>query len=148
MLNSFIGSIMTMTADVYIQKNVQSTATGVIKREWAYDRTVKCKVETLKTNSSTSSTTNKAFDQGKNQYSEPLQLKMKVMAPMSKRWRVSGIKTNDGRKPFIEIDRYDTPDTIFEVTESHAVIDPLGNISYYEVVLQRVQVQNDNTDSE
>ena len=72
---------------------------------------------------------------------------MKCLTPMSKRWRVSAIRSNDGKQIFFEIDRYDTPDTIFEVTASHAVLDPFGRISYYEVTLQRVHVQNDNTSS-
>jgi hypothetical protein len=47
---------------------------------------------------------------------------------------------------FIEIDKIDQPDTIFEVTSSHAVLDPFGKISYYESTIHRVKVQdNDKT---
>lgn len=148
MLGSYISSIMNMTADIYIQQNIQSESSGVIKREWVYDKTIQCKIEPLKSAGSGNRNDNKRFDIGQhNEYDERFQLKMKCLVPMSKRWRVSSIRTNDGKQVYTEIDRYDTPDTTFDVTASHAVLDPLGKISYYEVVLQRVHIQNDNTQS-
>ena len=44
-----------------------------------------------------------------------------------------------------EIDKINNPDTIFDITATHAVLDPFGKISYYEVTLQRVEIQNDQT---
>ena len=145
MLNSIIGSIMNMTADVLTQQNIQSEKSGVVKREWIYDRTIDCKIEPIKSPTS-SKYDNKHFGAGSSkEYDETLHLKMKCLTQLSKRWRVSNIRSSDGRKVFVEIDRWDTPDTIFEVVQSHAVLDPFGKISYYEVTLQRVHVQNDNT---
>lgn len=146
MNNSFIQSIMNMTAEVYVQKNKQSASSGVISREWVYDKTIQCKVEPVKAKGSSSRSDNKTFDNGKfDDYEEKLQLKLKCMIPFSKRWRISGIRSNDGRQVYTEIDKIDNPDTQFDVTASHAVLDPFGNISYYEVTLQRVQIQSDNT---
>ena len=138
---------MNMTADVMIQQNVQSETSGVIQREWLYDRTIRCKIEPIKTSGATNRTDNKRFDIGKhNEYDEKLQLKMKCLVPFSKRWRISNIRSSDNQQVFFEIDRYDSPDTIFDVTASHAVLDPFGKVSYYEVTLQRVHIQNDNTE--
>ena len=146
MLDSYIGSIMNMTADVMIQQNVQSETSGVIQREWLYDRTIRCKIEPIKTSGATNRTDNKRFDIGKhNEYDEKLQLKMKCLVPFSKRWRITGVKSSDGKQVYFEVDRYDNPDTIFDVTASHAVLDPFGKVSYYEVTLQRVHVQSDST---
>ena len=148
MLGSYISSIMNMTADVYTQKNKQSETSGVLPREWVYEDTIPCKIEPLKASSGAGRFDNKSFDVGKhNAYDEKLQLKMKCLTAFSKRWRISGIRTSDGQKVYTEIDKYDTPDTIFDVTASHAVLDPFGKVSYYEVTLQRVHVQNDNTES-
>ena len=44
---------MNMTADVMIQQNVQSETSGVIQREWLYDRTIRCKIEPIKTSGAT-----------------------------------------------------------------------------------------------
>ncbi len=146
MLDSYIGSIMNMKADILIQENRQSQSSGTMVREWVYDRTINCKIEPVKTTGASTRTDNKKFDIGKhNEYDEKLQLKMKCLTPFSKRWRISNIRSSDNKSVFFEIDRYDNPDTIFDVTASHAVLDPFGKVSYYEVTLQRVHVQNDNT---
>lgn len=143
----YIGSIMNMTADVYTQQNVQSDTSGVIKRQWVYDKTIACKIEPIKSGVG-SRYDNKRFDIGKhNEYDEKLQLKMKCLVPFSKRWRISKIRSSDNQQVYIEVDKYDTPDTIFDVTASHAVLDPFGKVAYYEVTLQRVHIQNDNTES-
>jgi hypothetical protein len=148
MLDSYIGSIMNMTADVLIQENRQSQSSGTILREWVYDKTISCKVEPVKAAGSSSRTGGKKFDGGShNEYEERLYLKMKCLVPFSRRWRVSNIRSSDDQQVFFEIDRYDSPDTIFDVTNSHAVLDPFGKVSYYEVTLQRVHIQNDNTSS-
>ena len=137
---------MNMTADVLVQQNTQSETSGAIVREWVYEKTIRCKIEPVKSGSGTNRFDSKKFDVGKhNEYDEKIQLKMKCLIPFSKRWRVSSVRSSDGKSVFFEIDRYDNPDTIFEVTSSHAVLDPFGKVSYYEVTLQRVHVQNDNT---
>jgi hypothetical protein len=139
---------MNMTADVYTQKNKQSETSGVLTREWLYDKTIRCKIEPIKSGGASNRIDNKRFDIGThNEYDEKLQLKMKCLVPFSKRWRISGIRTSDGESVYVEVDRYDSPDTIFDVTASHAVLDPFGKVSYYEITLQRVHIQNDNTSS-
>ncbi len=146
MNNSVIQSIMNMSADILIQQNQQSESSGVLLREWVYNKTIQCKIEPIKSGGASNRSDNKRFDIGKhNEYDEKLQLKMKCLTPFSKRWRVSGIRTNDGKQVYFEIDKYDMPDTIFDVVSSHAVLDPFGKISYYEITLQRVHIQNDNT---
>lgn len=148
MLNSYIGSIMNMTADIYVQKNIQSEKSGSISREWIYEKTIPCKIEPGKSSSSSNNADNKRFDFAKgNEYDEKFHLKLKSPIAISKRSRVSGIRSNDGKQVYVEIDRYDTPDTIFDVVASHAILDPFGKVSYYEITIQRVHVQNDNTQS-
>jgi hypothetical protein len=146
MINSLIGSVMNMSADVLIQQNKQLSESGTIAREWVYDKTIQCKIEPVKSGGASNRGDNKKFDIGKhNEYDEKLQLKMKCLTPFSKRWRVSRIRSNDGQQVYFEIDKFDNPDTHFDVMSSHAVLDPFGKISYYEVTLQRVHIQNDNT---
>lgn len=148
MIDSIISSIMNMTADIYTQQNKQSATSGTIVREWVYDKTIKCKIEPLKSSGGGNRYDNKKFAIGKDdEYDEKLQLKMKCLVPFSKRWRVSGIKSSDGHQVYTEVDKYNNPDTTFDVTASHAVLDPFGKVSYYEITLQRVHIQSDNTES-
>lgn len=148
MINSYIGSIMNMKCDVYIQQNSQ-TKSGTIARQWVYHITIPCKIEPLKTGGALGRGDNKVFDHGPdNSYDEIFQLKMKSPVPLSRRYRVSSIRDNRGGVVYKELDRYGQPDMIFEVTSNHAELDPLGKISYYETTLKRVEVQrNDSTSS-
>jgi hypothetical protein len=147
--SSFIGSIMNMTAQVYVQQNAQDANTGAISREWVYSKTIECKIEPIKAKGTSSRGDNKIFNDSNNglgAYDERLQIKLKGLELLSKRWRIESIRSSDGQQVFLEIDKYDKPDTIFEVTSSHAVLDPFGKISYFESNLVRVSVQdNDQT---
>jgi len=145
--NSYVSSIMNMKADVLTQQNVQDDNTGTISRQWVYEKTMQCKIEPFKTSGTSTRSDNKSFTPGNNAtagYDEGLMIKVKSLQLLSKRWRVSGIRSSNGKKVFVEIDKYDQPDTIFEVTSSHAVLDPFGKISYYESTLRRVPVQNND----
>ena len=148
MLNSMIGSIINMSAEVYMQQNTQDPASGAISREWVYEKTISCKVEPIKSGGASTRGDNKQFDKGQyGGYAEKLQLRVKAPELFSKRWRINDIRTSDGKQVFVELDRYGQPDSIFEVFSSHPVLDPFGKISYFEAVLQRVPVQaNDNSE--
>jgi len=143
--SSVVASIMNMTADILIQQNNQNPNTGAIGREWVYDKTIQCKVEPIKSGGASTRGDNKQFDKGTaGGYAEKLQLRVKGLELLSKRWRITNVRSSDGHPIFVETDRYGEPDTIFEVYSSHAVLDPFGKISYYEAVLQRVPVQNND----
>lgn len=142
---SFVGSLLNMTADVYLQQNVQDPNTGSILRQWVYDRTIQCKINPVKAKGPSSQTDNKGFSKGSDKdYDEKIQLRMVCFELLSKRWRIQNIRTSANEQVFIEIDKQDQPDTIFEVTGSHAVIDPFGKIGYYEAVLVRSEIQDDS----
>jgi hypothetical protein len=147
--SSFIASIMNMTAEVLSQQNTQDPNTGAIGRQWVYKKRIQCKVEPIKSRGTNTRGDNKVFGTTNNAqggYSEGLLLKVKSLELLSKRWRLSNIKSSDNQQVFVEIDKYDQPDTVFEVVASHAVLDPFGKVSYYEATLQRVPVQdNDKT---
>jgi len=147
--SSIIASIMNMTAEVYGQQNLQDEDTGAISRQWVYKKTVQCKIEPIKARGTNTKGDNKAFDStdhAQGGYNEGFQIKFKGLELLSKRWRVGSVRSSDGRQVFVEIDKINQPDTIFEVTSSHAVLDPFGRVSYYEATLHRVNVQdNDKT---
>lgn len=146
---SMVASIMNMTAEIYVQKNFQDPNTGAISREWLYEKTVPCKVEPISARGASTKADNKVFGTTNNSqggYSEGLQLQVKTLELLSKRWRINSIRANDGNQVFVEIDKYDKPDSVFEVVSSHAVLDPFGRVSYYETTVQRVPIQqNDKT---
>lgn len=142
---SVMSSIMNMKADVYEQEYSQDKNTGAVLRSWVYSKTIQCKIEPIKVGGASTRTDNKVFKGGiEGDYNEKLQLRIKCNELLSKRWRIENIRSSDNKQIFVEIDRYGEPDTIFEVTSSHATADPFGRIAYYEAVLLRVQVQDND----
>lgn len=146
--SSVVASVMNMKVDLYKQQNTQDPNTKAIIRQWVYDKTIQCKVEPIKVRGASTRTDNKSFGTGvQGDYNEKVQLKMKCLELLSKRWRIENIRSSDGKSVFVEIDKTEMPDTKFEVTSSHAILDPFGKIAYYEAVLLRVQVQDDDPTS-
>ncbi len=143
--NSFIGSVLNMSADIYTQQNVQDPDTGAIKRSWTYSKTIQCKVSPVKMRGASTKSDNKSFGNTSDlNYDEKVQLKMYCFELISKRWRIENIRTSNNALVFIEIDKINNPDTKFEVTASHAILDPFGKIAYYEAVLLRTELQDDS----
>lgn len=143
--SSVMSSIMNMKADIYEQEYSQDKNTGAVLRSWVYAKTIQCKVEPIKVGGASTRTDNKVFKGGaQGDYNEKLQLRIKCNELLSKRWRIENVRSSDNKPIFVEIDRYGEPDTIFEVTSSHATLDPFGKIAYYEAVLLRVQVQDND----
>lgn len=141
---SVISTIMNMTADIYIQQNVQSTS-GVMQRKWIYDKTIPCKAMPVSNKGGKSTTDDKIFTTGPSGYSEDVHVKFQSPILLSKRWRVSNIKSSDNIPVFEEQDLIGNPDTIFEIISNHPVLDPFGKVSYYEVNLRRAVIQNNDT---
>lgn len=145
---SVVASIMNMKADVYKQQNAQDPNTGAVIRQWVYQKTIQCKVEPIKVGGASTRGDNRVYaTNAEGAYTEKMQLKIKGLELMSKRWRIENIRSSDGKQVYVEIDKVDQPDTKFEVTSSHAILDPFGKISYYEAVVTRVQVQDDDSTS-
>lgn len=143
--NSYISTIMTMRADIYEQENSQNADTGAISRHWEYRRTVRCQIQPTKTDGSSIKSDGKFYQISNNQYDETNQLRCKFLVPMSKRWRVTNIRTSDNQNIFSETDGMANNPTIFEVVSCHAMADPFGRLSHYDVTLERVNVQSNDT---
>lgn len=139
--NSFMASIMNMSADIYIQQSIQNANIGSVERSWVFYKTIECKIEPLKSKSA------KAGGEGESltlAYNERLHLKMYSLELMSKRWRIENITSNDEKPVFVEIDRSEMPNTIFNIISSHPILDPFGKVSFYVSMLSRGEAQNDN----
>ena len=145
MNNSYISTIMTMYADIYIQENTQNSDTGSIERHWEYSKTVRCLIEPSKSNGSSTRGDGKQFSNGTVGYHETLILRGKFVTQLSKRWRVSNIRSSDNQVIFNQNDLIGNVPTIFEVFSCHPMTDPFGRFSHYDVTLERVNVQNNDT---
>lgn len=134
-------SLFNMTADIYSQISEQDENTNAINRRWVISKNISCSVIPINESGGSATSDNKTFAKD---YIEELEIKMHSLERLSKRWRVSNIKNNQGYHPYVEIDRVSQPDTIFEVYASHPVLDMFGNVQYFENHLKRTQVQSND----
>jgi len=145
-LNSYINTFMNMNCDVYVQKNAQSDS-GAVTRQWVYDKTIICKAMPVQNKSGRSVTDDKNYTTGVQGYNEDVHVKLQSPIRLSKRWRITNIIASDGERVFVEPDKFELNDTIFDVVSNHPVMDPFGKIAYYEINLRRTQVQNNDITS-
>lgn len=138
MFKSYIASHMNMKADIYIQKREQSDS-GIITRKWIYDQTIECRAEAIDTLRQI-----KTIDLSVDGFVDRLIVRLKTVEPIPRRCRISYIRDNDGKSIFSELDKISEDPTNFEVATSHAITDPFGRISYYETILRRAVVQEND----
>jgi len=84
--NSFVGSVLNMSADIYTQQNTQDPDTGAIKRSWVYSKTIQCKISPVKIKGASTRTDNKSFGNTSDlNYNEKIQLKKNCFELLSNR---------------------------------------------------------------
>jgi len=142
-LNSYINTFMNMRCDIYIQRNMQSDS-GAMTRKWIYNKTISCKAMPVQGKSGSSRGDDKSYGTGSEGYHEDIHVKLQSPVRLSKRWRVTNIVSSEGENIFVEQDKIDLQDTIFDIVSNHPVLDPFGKIAYYEINLRRAQVQNND----
>jgi hypothetical protein len=133
--------LLNMTADVYIQQNEQDSATGAVKRTWAFFKKVQCHVDIINSQGASTPDNDKVF--GK-EYVQEEKIRLKTSEQLSKRMRITNIRNRSDRVLFLEFDQVDTPPTIFEIDSHHPRLDPLGNVLYFESNLRRLGVQSND----
>lgn len=131
-------ALLNMTCMVYSQENVQDQNTGAISKKWVATKNIICHLDVISHQGSGTKDNNKTFDMI---YTEEARYLLKTKEPLSKRMRIANIKNRSGQEIFMEMDKIDTPSTIFEIEAHHPRLDPLGNVLYYESNLRRVGVQ-------
>lgn len=136
---------MMMKADIYEQENTQDENTGTITRHWELKRTVKCQIQPTKSDGGSTKTDGKNYNTDSNTYDETSQLRGKFLDPLSKRWRISNIRSADNKLIYLEMDTTSQNATIYEVVACHAMTDPFGKLSHYDVKLERVNIQSNDS---
>lgn len=134
-------ALLNMTADVYLQQNVQDESTGEIKREWVFDKKIICHIDIISSEGASTPDNNKIFGE---KYQQEEKMRMKTKEGLSKRTRITNIRNREGQVIFIERDQIDTPPTIYEIESHHPRLDPLGYVLYFETNLRRVSVQSND----
>lgn len=129
---------LTMYVDLYVQEVSQDPETGAINREWAFNKRISCRVDTIpESGASTEGNLKKVGES----YKEEIKLKVKTIDRLSKRFRLQNFINRDGESLYIEFDKIDSPPTIFEVESTGPVMDAFGRIVFFQSSVRRVGVQ-------
>ena len=139
MSGDLIGSLLSMSADIYRQTEGQDSETGSIKKEWNYHRTVDCHAKGVISNSSTTRTSDKqVFD---NRYRNEQTIQIRTTERLTIREKVTNIQDHYGEVIWKELNFPTETPTVFEVVGTTPITDPFGTILGYNSILSRSENQ-------
>jgi hypothetical protein len=124
--------------DVLVNQVSQDALSKAISREWVYDRTIKCYVNSVATDAVSDASSGKKFD---DDYKEYEVIKIMSTERFSKRQRVTNIRGVGGNVMWTEDGIADEP-TVFEIQGCYPRQDPFGRVIEYEILAKRVPVQS------
>lgn len=139
MNGDLIGSLLSMSAEVYRQFEGQDPETGSIIKEWQYHRTIDCHAKGVISNSSTTRSSDKqTFD---NRYKNEQRIQIRTSDKLTVREKVTNIKDHHGEVIWKELNFPTETPTVFEVVGTTPITDPFGTILGYNSVLHRSENQ-------
>jgi hypothetical protein len=126
-----------MTLDIHRNTISQDPKSKQIKSTWTLAQArVPVYANSVQTHAVSDASSGKRFQ---SDYTEFEFVKILTMVPMTKRDRVTNIRSDDGISLWTE-EKTGIP-TVFEVDGVLPIIDPFGTIQQYEVLAKRVEVQ-------
>jgi len=138
-MQDLVNSILSMTMDVYRQRENQDSYTGAIKREWLYYKTIDCHAKGVISNSATTRSSDKQiFD---NRYINDQMIQVRTAERISSKEKVTNIKNADGSYIWTEQNFPDETPTVFEVVGTTPITDPFGRTIGYNSALKRSENQ-------
>lgn len=138
-MNDLIDSILSMKLDIYRQYQSQDSATGAIKREWKYFKTLPCHAKGIVSNSVSSRSGDKQVFS--NVYINDQILQVRTIERLSIRDKVTNIVDSIGNSIWTELNYPTETPTVFEVVGTTPLTDPFGNILGYNSSLKRSENQ-------
>lgn len=128
-----------MTADILTPAVTQDPKTFQMKRTYTVAETIKCYAESILTDSASDVASGK---RSADEYTEYDVINIKVGKYLSKRLRISNIRSVDGDILFPQGERPEFSE-MFEVQGCKPILDPFGRVLEYQVMAKRVEIQNE-----
>lgn len=138
-MQDLIGAILSMTMDVYRQRETQDDYTGAMKREWMYYKTIDCHAKGIISNSATTRSSDKQiFD---NRYINDQMIQVRTAERITSKEKITNIRNADGEHIWTEQNFPDDTPTVFEVVGTTPITDPFGKTIGYNSALKRSENQ-------
>lgn len=144
MFRCVTGSRYNMTADIYTSSSITDEVTGISKKTYSYNETINCFARgVVRTGISDNSTTKQRQSDIVN--TEEM-VKVRYNSTINTGYLVANIKNASGVVVWSEDDEEGSSGgingtTIFEVIGNTPIMDNLGNIVEFEIILKRLEIQ-------
>lgn len=135
---SVIDGLMSMTLDIYIQREQQDPDTGVMKREFMYEKTVPCYARGIISQNGSRNYDKQTFD---NRYTNEQFIEVRTEERLNPRQKVTNISDSDGNTIWYEINHPNNTPTVFEIMGTTPISDPFGRVLGYNTSLKRSENQ-------
>lgn len=133
-----IEGLMTMSADIYKQQELQDPDTGNIKREFVYYKTIPCFARGIVSQTVSRNPDKQTFG---NTYKNEQYIEMRTQNKLTLREKIKNICDANGNPIWYELNYPSNEPTVFEVIGSTPITDPFGLIVGYNNSLRRSENQ-------
>lgn len=133
-----VDSVLPMFIDIYRQFETQDPATGSLKKEWQFNRTISCNATGRISNSGARSGSNQILS---NKYSNEQELQLRTTTKLILNEKITNIRNLEGIVIWEEINFPSNTPTVFEVVGITPITEPFGGISGYNTIVKRSENQ-------
>lgn len=134
-----IDSVLPMLIDIYKQFDTQDPATGALKKEWQFTRTVPCSAKGIISNSSSTQTGDK--QKFSNRYANEQILQIRTTTKLVFTEKITNVRGLDGTVVWEESNFPSNTPTVFEVMGVTPITEPMGGIIGYNTTVKRSENQ-------
>ena len=134
-----VDSVLPMLIDIYRQFETQDPATGSLKKEWQFNRTIACSAKGTISNTSTGRFGEKQTFSNKYANEQTLQIRTTTKLIFSE--KITNIRGLDGTVIWEEINFPSNTPTVFEVMGVTPITEPMGGIIGYNTTVKRSENQ-------
>ena len=134
-----VDSLMPMLMDVYKQFESQDPATGSLKKEWQFNRTMQCSAKgTISNMASGRSGEKQTFS---NKYTNEQMLQIRTTTKLLFNEKITNIRSLDETVIWEEINFPSNTPTVFEIVGVTPITEPMGGVIGYNTTVKRSENQ-------
>ena len=134
-----VDSVLPMLIDIYRQFETQDPATGSLKKEWQFNRTIACSAKgTISNSTAVRSGDKQAFS---NKYANEQMLQIRTTTKLIYSEKITNVRNLDGTVIWEEINFPSNTPTVFEVMGVTPITEPMGGIIGYNTTVKRSENQ-------
>jgi len=135
---NIVDGLMSMSLDIYTQQELQDPNTGVIKKQFIYQKTVPCYARGIISQSMSRNLDRQTFS---NTYSNEQFIEVRTEEKLTLRQKVKNVCDANGNPIWYELNYPTNSPTVFEVIGSTPITDPFGSVVGYNTSLRRSENQ-------